>query len=106
MKWPWIARRWRVLGLPWRVKLYPLGDETVGDTDAERQTIRLDPSQTDSRAVQTWIHEMAHVVEDATGLKFDHEQLEAVSRVVFSLWADNSGAMLRLAYWMHEWRGK
>lgn len=104
MKWPWIARDWDVLGLPWRVKLYPLGDETVGDADPEQQKIRLDPTQSDARAVQTWIHEMAHAIEDAIGVKFDHDLLEAVSRAIFCIWAHNPKAVLRLAYWMAECR--
>jgi len=112
MKWPWLKRKWRVMGQMVGVKLGirlgadPDGSKVLGHCNAATNAIEIDRDLSEIAALEIFWHEMFHIFEDAAGCDWEERDIKLLARMFSGLWADNAPAMLDIAKWMYGRAGK
>ena len=111
MKWPWMLRKWRLLGQWVQVKLVPDlgsdpdGSKILGACNAAKNRIQILEGLSEDAALEIFWHEKFHLLEDAGGFGWEERDVKVLARMFSSMWMDNAENMLTMARWV-KGRGK
>src|SRR3990167_10234406 len=63
-----------------------VGDsKLLGQTDNSELTIKIDKSMTETKQVETFLHEAVHAMDDWAGTGFTEDQVERFSKVLYQV---------------------
>lgn len=69
--------------------IFVKGFKHLGETDAEKRTIKLRAGMSPRETFLTWIHEVGHALEFEFGIKIKHSAIYAYSIAIVELLMDN-----------------